>query len=62
MIITKNYENWFRTASDDDIGSMFNHAIYTFCNMRFFDRVKIALEILLGKEFCIHISENQKRG
>ena len=61
MIITKEYIEWFEQANDDSKASVYNHSIYTLSSMKIKDSFMIALEILLGKKFCVYVSRNQKK-
>ncbi len=59
MIVSDKYIKWFKETDKESRTTVFNHAIYIFASMGIVDRLSIALEILLGKKFCIWISRNQ---
>jgi hypothetical protein len=51
--ITDTYFNWYKNASEADRSSVYLHVIYTCSSLPFKDRIKIAFEILMGREYCI---------
>ncbi len=61
MINDKKFIEYCDKASDSEKETMFNFCIYTFCKLSIKSRFWIALEILLGKKFCVWISRNQER-
>lgn len=61
-LVSDEFTEWATKTSEskpETIMSMFNFAIYTMCSMPFMDRVQIAFEILMGKQFFIHVSKDQ---
>ncbi len=59
MIMTKEFIDWFENASSDDQKSVYNFVISTSCSLRIIDRLKVAVEIILGQKFNKWISRNQ---
>ena len=60
MIITEKFINWFEKQDRDTYASLYNFAMLTFSSLSFFDRVTLAIEIILGKKFCLYRSRKQK--
>ena len=60
MIINEKFINFMLTADDETQGSAYNHVILTCASLGFIDRVRVAVEILLGEKFCRWVSRNQK--
>lgn len=60
MIITQKFIDFMENGSKEDQMSVYNHAVYTCASLRFLGRLSIAVEILLGKRFCLWLSRKQK--
>jgi hypothetical protein len=60
MIIDERFINWYDNQDEDMQKSVINFVIYTSATLKLKDRMKVAIEIILGKKFCLWVSRNQR--
>jgi hypothetical protein len=60
MIIDERFLEWYKTVDDDMRGSTINFVLYVCAGLNFIDRIKIAIEIILGRKYFLWVSRNQR--
>ena len=57
MKVTENFIKTYDSFSKEDKQSTIYFVVYTCATLPFFDRLAVAVEIILGKRFCRWISK-----
>lgn len=59
MIMDKGFLDWYGNANADEQVSALNFVILTCSSLKFINRLKVAIEIILGEKYCKWVSRNQ---